>query len=302
MHHFQRLTWILVACVAACVCADQARAADLRVKAMTFNIRYSAADDGPNRWPQRREMVLRVIEQFAGDFVGVQEALPDQVEFLRRNLPQYSLIVRSRLPDADRGEAVPILYLRRRWQLDRRRQGTFWLSDTPEVPGSRSWGNSIPRIVTWGRFLEREAGRGVYVYNVHFDHASEPSRRRSAELLAERIASRARPDPVVVTGDFNAGERSFPIRYLKAIGHQPPVRLVDSFRVLRPGEGAVGTFGGFRGAKEGEKIDYVFTLPGARVIDAKIVHFNRDGRYPSDHYPVTAEMELPAPREKEKSE
>jgi endonuclease/exonuclease/phosphatase family metal-dependent hydrolase len=267
----------------------------LRVKAMTFNIRYSAAADGPDRWTQRREMVADVIRRFDGDFVGIQEALPDQVAYLRESLPAYRLIVRSRLADPQQGEAVPLLYRHGRWRLDEKQQGTFWLSDTPEVPASTTWGNDIPRIVTWGRFVEGRTGRAVYVYNVHFDHASEPSRQKSAILLAQRIAGRAHPDPVILTGDFNCGESSYAIGYLKGEQDQSPLKLVDTFRVRHPDEKVVGTFHAFRGTRDGEKIDYVFALPGTKALDAEIVYFNRDGRYPSDHYPVTAEMVLPTP-------
>ncbi|MHC4178531.1 MAG: endonuclease/exonuclease/phosphatase family protein, partial [Planctomycetota bacterium] len=267
----------------------------LHVKAMTFNIRYGTANDGPDRWSQRREMVVEVIRRFDGDFVGIQEALPGQITYLRESLPTYRAISRSRQVDPQQGEAVPLLYRHGRWRLDETQQGTFWLSDTPEVPASATWGNTIPRIATWGRFVEKKTGRAAYVYNVHFDHRSEPSRQKSAILLAKRIAARKRPHPVILTGDFNCGESSYAIRYLKGEQDQSPVKLLDSFRVQRPDEKVVGTFGGFRGNRDGEKIDYVFALPGAKVLGAEIVYFNRDGRYPSDHYPVTAEMVLPAP-------
>jgi endonuclease/exonuclease/phosphatase family metal-dependent hydrolase len=266
----------------------------LGVKAMTFNIRYSAAADGPDAWTERREMVVEVIRRFDGDFVGIQEALPDQIAYLRESLPAYRPIVRSRLADPQQGEAVPLLYRHQRWRLDETQQGTFWLSDTPEVPASTTWGNDIPRIVTWGRFVESRTGRAVYVYNVHFDHASEPSRQKSAILLAKRIAGRKNPDPVILTGDFNAGESSYAIRYLKGEQDRSPVKLLDTFRVQHPDEKIVGTFNEFRGARDGQKIDYVFALPGVKVLGAEIVYFNRDGRYPSDHYPVTAELLLPA--------
>ena len=267
----------------------------LPVNAMTFNIRYGAAADGPDAWPQRREMVVDVIRRFDGDFVGIQEALPDQIAYLRESLPAYRLIVRSRLADPQQGEAVPLLYRHQRWRLDEAQQGTFWLSDMPEVPASATWGNGIPRIVTWGRFVEGRTGRAVYVYNVHFDHASEPSRQKSAILLAKRIAGREHPDPVILTGDFNCGELSNAIRYLKGEQDQTPLKLVDTFRVQHPDEKVVGTFGEFRGTRDGQKIDYVFALPGVKVLGSEIVYFNHDGRYPSDHYPVTAEMALPAP-------
>jgi arylsulfatase len=277
--------------------APGAPAGKLRVKAMTFNIRYDNPGDGPNRWSQRREIVADVIRRYEGDFVGLQEALPHQVAYLRETLPEYGFLSRSRQVDPQEGEAVPVLYRRERWQPDPKQQGTFWLSETPEVPASTTWGNSIPRIATWARMIEKETGRGVYVYNVHFDHQSENSRRKSAVLLARRIVDRKHPDPVVVTGDFNAAEASVAIRYLKGDEDESPLKLIDTFRAKHPGEELVGTFGGFAGRKEGAKIDYVFALPGTEVHDAEIDRYHLEGRYPSDHYPVTAEVTLDAPQE-----
>ena len=174
-----------------------ARADDaLRIKAMTFNIRCNTFIDGPNRWPHRSEMAAGLIRRFEGDFVGLQEAEPDQIADLLKLLPEYRLLGRSREADPKVGEASPILYRHTRWRLDPDRQATFWLSDTPEKPGSKTWGNGYPRIVTWGRFVEEKTGRGVYVYNTHLDHLSEASRRKSAALLARRIAERGRPEPV----------------------------------------------------------------------------------------------------------
>ncbi len=159
---------------------------------MTFNIRLSKAPDGPNAWPRREAMVRDLIRQYQADFVGVQEAWPDQIAYLRDNLTDYSYLVRSREVDAEQGEAVPLFYRQARWKLDDAERGTFWLSDTPQVPGSKSWGNGIPRIATWGRFVEKATGRALYVFNVHFDHLSESSRVASAALLVQRAA---RPPP-----------------------------------------------------------------------------------------------------------
>ncbi len=268
---------------------------DLQVEAMSFNIRYGSANDGDDAWPLRRGMVFDLIRRFGGDFVGVQEALIGQVTELGKALPEYGMVSRTRLVDPKKGEAVPVLYRRDRWRLDPQEQGTFWLSDTPEVPASTTWGNEIPRIVTWARFVEKATGRAVYVYNVHLDHRSEPSRQQSAKLLASRIAKRKHHDPVILTGDFNAAESSFAIRYLTGAEGPTPTRLVDTYRVVHPDETVVGTFGGFTGRDDGAKIDYVFVLPGAAVVGAEINRENRDGRYPSDHYPVSAEIKLPAP-------
>jgi endonuclease/exonuclease/phosphatase family metal-dependent hydrolase len=166
-----------------------------------------------------------------------------------------------------------------------RRSDTFWFSDTPGVVKSTSWGNQIERICTWAYFEDRE-GPAFYVYNVHLDHQSQPSRERSAALLLARIGARDPKAPAVVTGDFNAGEQNPAAQAMLAV-------FRDSFRVLHPDAGEVGTFNGFKhGQTAGDKIDFVFVEPGTEVLEAAIVRASRDGRYPSDHFPVTARIRL----------
>jgi endonuclease/exonuclease/phosphatase family metal-dependent hydrolase len=294
MSRFRVAATILLACCLLTAAPDAARADDgMQIKVMTFNIRCNTVIDGPNRWPHRREMAADLVRRFKGDFVGLQEAEPDQIADLVKSLPEYHWLGRSREADTTTGEASPIFYRHKRWRLDPDHNGTFWLSDTPEKPGSKTWGNACPRIVTWGRFIEEKTGRGVYVYNTHLDHISEPSRQKSAAFLARRIAERKRADPVIVTGDFNSGESSAAIGHLTGKRLGSPVMLVDTFRVLHPDEKQVGTFHGFRGGTKGAKIDYILAPPGTNVLAAEILRENHDGRYPSDHYPVAAEIVVP---------
>lgn len=292
----RRLAWAVVAAVGV-IGGPSAVGAEVpqgvRVKAMTFNIRLSRAHDGPNAWPHRRDMVAAVIRDSGADFVGVQEAWPEQIEYLARSLPQYRYLGRSRERDGIEGEAIPLFYRHERWRLDPQEHGTFWLSDTPDVPGSTGWGNQIPRIVTWGRFIEKAGGKALYVYNVHLDHLSASSRSRSARALADHIARRSQPAPILVLGDFNASESSEPLRYLLGADAGSPVPLQDTFRVLHPKATLAGTFHGFGGTLTGPKIDYILASQDVHVSCAAIVHQSFQGRYPSDHFPVTAEVVLP---------
>ncbi len=261
---------------------------------MSFNIRYGTANDGKDRWENRKEQVCEVIERYHCDVIGLQEALRFQIDAIREASPQYDEIGVGRDDGKTKGEYSGILYRKDRVEVTD--SGTFWLSDTPEVVASTSWGNSITRICTWGRFIHKPSGKAFYHYNVHLDHRSQPSREKSAVLVAQRIANRKHPDPVVLTGDFNAGESNKAILYLKGDLDQSgktPVPLVDTFRLLHPEAAQVGTFNGFKGTRSGEKIDYVFVAPGTEVLEARILHDNEDGRYPSDHFPVTARLSLP---------
>ncbi len=270
---------------------------DLRV--MSFNIRYGTADDGEDSWPLRRNLVVQVIAQQDPDVFGVQEALHFQLDELMSGLGDYALIGVGRDDGRTRGEYTAVLYRASRFEFDE--TDTFWLSDTPEIPGSASWGNRITRICTWARLVDRDSGNSFYVYNVHLDHESQDSRERSAELLAERIAMRTYPDPVIVTGDFNAGEQNSAMRYLRgevgrawAKSDTAPSApgLIDTFRRVHPDATDVGTFNAFRGVTTGERIDAILVSRDWSVQDAAIVRTSSGGRYPSDHFPVSAVLRL----------
>ncbi len=269
------------------------------ISVMTFNIRYGEAKDGENRWELRRDLLCDVIREHDPDVIGLQEAIRFQLDYIRKALPGYDEIGAGRNDGQKGGEYSAILYRADRLRLDE--HGNFWFSDTPEVPGSKHWGNRITRLCTWGRFIDRRSGRAFYMYNVHLDHESQPSRERSVELLAERVRQRAHPDCAIVTGDFNAGESNRAVRYLKgeiprastapaAVVASP--RLRDSFRVIHPDARVVGTFNGFHGTRTGEKIDYILVPADVTVLDAAILRDHRDGRYPSDHFPLIARLRM----------
>jgi endonuclease/exonuclease/phosphatase family metal-dependent hydrolase len=262
---------------------------------MSFNIRYGTADDGENSWQHRKMLVRNVIDGFNPDLVGLQEALDFQLDELEADLSEYAHVGVGRDDGVTAGEHAAILYRSSRFDLIE--HGTFWFSDTPEVPGSTSWGNHVTRICTWARLLDKESGITFYLYNVHLDHQSQVSRERSVELLAARLSQRVTLDPLIVAGDFNAGEENSALRYLLgrserasegtlAVTASP--ELVDAFRVVHPTATDVGTFNSFRGVTSGDKIDAILLSPSWTVLDAAILHISFDGKYPSDHFPVTA--------------
>jgi endonuclease/exonuclease/phosphatase family metal-dependent hydrolase len=255
------------------------------LRVMTFNVRYGTAPDGPDAWPLRRPIALGVIADFGPAVLGLQEALRFQLDEIERALPVYGEVGVGRDDGAQAGEYAAILFDRRRLTL--LEQGAFWLSDTPTVPGSMTWGNRFPRVVTWARFEDRVARATFYVFDTHWDHESQPSRERSARLMLERIAARAAPgDPVLVTGDFNSGEDNPAFRALLASD------LTETFRALHPSARDVRTFHAFKGDRRGDKIDAVLVSRQWRILDADIVHTSAGGRYPSDHFPVTATVVL----------
>jgi alkaline phosphatase len=261
----------------------------LQAKALTFNIRFSTKADGPNSWDLRREMVRTLLVREAADFIGLQEALPEQVAFVKESLPGYDVLVRSRETDAARGEAVPLFYRTDRWKLDPEQHGTFWLSETPDVPGSKSWQSSLPRVTTWARLTQVHGGQAVWVYNTHFDHRSEAARTEAAKLMARRIAARGNNEPVLVMGDFNAISSSPALKGF--LGE--PLQLVDIYMAAHSGEPEPGTFHDFAGKRDGKRIDYLLASPGnaLRVVDASVLYDHQGERYASDHFPVAATIE-----------
>lgn len=260
------------------------------LRLMTFNIRFGTAPDGADSWSHRRELAVEVIRSVNPAVLGLQEALRFQLDELEEALPQFGELGVGRDDGLRAGEYAAILYDRHRLAVVE--HGNFWLSDTPAVPGSMTWGNRYPRIVSWARLADRAAATTFYVFNSHWDHESQPARQRGATLLVQRIRTRTVPeDPLLLLGDFNSSEDNPAFRTLLAI----PV--VDTFRVVHPAAQDVGTFHAFRGQKggaSGAKIDALLASPHWHVLDAAIVYDNDSGRYPSDHFPVTATVALPA--------
>ena len=251
---------------------------------MSFNLRYGTAHDDENAWPLRRDLVVATIAAVNPDILGVQEALRFQLDELHAALPTYAELGVGRDDGVAAGEYAAILYRRERFVVDS--SGTFWLSDTPAVTGSMSWGNRIPRIATWVVLRDRETGRELAVFNTHLDHESQPARERGVALIVERIGGLAGDVPVLVLGDFNAGEDNPAIEPLRV------ARFRDTYRVLDPEGTGVGTFGGFRGDSTGAKIDYVFVRGPWTVVAADILRRRTGARDPSDHFPVTARLRL----------
>ncbi len=257
------------------------------VRVMTFNVRYGTAPDGENRWELRREFLLRVITEFDPDVLGVQEAVRDQIDAIGVALPGHGLVGVGREADGG-GEYSAIFYRRRRFDL--MAADTFWLSDAPEEPGSRTWGNTLPRICTWARLLDRGDSRRFTVFNTHWDHESQPSRVASGALMAARVGLRlAAGEPVLVTGDFNSAPDNPATIGLTRSGKL----LRDTYRPAGAGPPG-GTFHAFTGTPGPAKIDAVLATDDWQVVDAEIMRTQAAGRYPSDHFPVTAVVELMA--------
>ncbi|MEN8128292.1 MAG: endonuclease/exonuclease/phosphatase family protein [Planctomycetota bacterium] len=251
------------------------------VRAMTFNIRYGSADDGDNHWNRRKELVFDMLADHKADVIGLQEALDFQIQEIGQALGQYGIVSAGRDDGAAAGEACPILYRRDRFTLSD--SGTFWFSNTPWKPGSKHWGNDLPRICTWVRLTDTATGNSFYVYNLHLDHVSQISRERSVQLLLKELGSRKHAGPVIVLGDFNMAASN---------PAMAPLRMVDVWGSLHPDQLSVTTYHAFGEQSDGPCLDHIFIDEFTDIVDVAIDGQSYGGRFPSDHFPVVALFKL----------
>jgi endonuclease/exonuclease/phosphatase family metal-dependent hydrolase len=259
-------------------------AQDLQV--MTFNIRLNIAVDSLNAWPYRQDKVASQILFHGVNLLGVQEALHEQVIDLKERLPQFNYVGGGRDDGKEKGEYSAIFYDTTRLQALQSK--TFWLSLTPEVPGSKSWDAAITRIVTWARFKDRKTGKIFFAFNTHFDHIGKVARRESAKLLLQKVQSIAGKTPAIITGDFNATPADEPIQVIT--NDADPLQLTDSKELsATPHYGPSGTFNGF-GPKErdDQPIDYIFLKGTWKVKKHATISQSWNGRFASDHFAVLA--------------
>lgn len=267
----------------------------LEVDVMSYNIRYGTAGDGDNAWAKRSKLLIEQIKSQEPQVIGLQEALRFQLDEIREALPHYGEIGIGR-DGGEQGEYSCILYDTRVFEVVK--SGTFWLSETPQKC-SKGWDAACVRICTWALFEDKESGDRFYHYNTHLDHQSAEARINGASLITKRIAAGDQTLPFVLTGDFNAGEQSHPLRYLKGEACDlntawTRVPMIDTFRVLHPLETKIGTFNRFKGDTSGAKLDYILTPKTTQVRAAEIDYSMPEGRCISDHFPVTATLRFPA--------
>ena len=255
------------------------------IRVMSFNIRYGWADDGENSWEFRHDLVSRTIKDFGPDLLGTQEALLFQVEFLRETLPGYGFVGVGRDDGAESGEMCAIFYREDLFEMVD--SGHFWLSKQPEQVASRNWDASLTRMASWVKLRHRGPEAATFIFaNTHFDHIGPISRLESARVIQSQLARIAGGLPVILTGDFNApADPQAEGPYQVLTGEHG---WVDSYRALSPAGGEEGTFNSFRGETTGPRIDWILTTSPLEILAADIVRTGQDGRFPSDHFPVTA--------------
>lgn len=272
----------------ACSSAPSGKA---ELKVMTFNVRFDNPADGQHNWKFRREAATRLIRSLQVDLLGTQEVLKNQLEDFLERLPEYGYIGVGREDGRTAGEYSAVFYLKER--LLPVKSGNFWLSQTPEIPGSRGWDAACERIVTWAIFREKRSGQKLAFFNTHFDHVGQEARRQSAGLLLNKIKELAGNLPVIVSGDFNATPDSEPVRILLESGF-----LVDSRSSAVAVAGPSWSFHGFGRVPEEQRqlIDFIFISPNYRVLEYQNIFEEIGNTYYSDHNPVLLRLRLKADR------
>ena len=252
---------------------------------MTYNLR-SASSGSPVSWATRRSLMRECLRSVAPDLMGTQEGYYHQLREINSDLPEYDWIGQCR-DGGSQGEFMAVFF--RRSRFDPLAFDHFWLSATPDKIGSKSWGNVPPRMVTWVRFSDRQTGREFYFVTTHVD-GNKRAQEQSGRLIRERIKSLTPVAPVLLTGDFNAIPGRDPLHGLLTGDHF----FSDTWETARKRRGdGVSTFNGFKAlTRNGRRIDWILARGNITVDASEIVTFSRDGKYPSDHFPVVAWLNI----------
>lgn len=260
-------------------------------RVMTYNLRYAGdvKSAGENAWEYRKDPVAKTIRFNRPDVVGVQEALKIQLDDFKKLLPEYIQAGVGRDDGKEAGEYSALLINKDKYKL--LDNSTFWLSATPEKT-TMGWDAACIRIVTWAKLKDVKTKKIIYAFNTHFDHMGTEARKNSAILLKNKIKEIAGKNPFIVTGDFNCKSDSEPYKILT--GNETAPLLFDSEFISENGNyGMDVSFNDFSEKLEpGNKIDFIFVSSNFKVWQHAILGEKMNGKYPSDHMPVVADIYL----------
>ncbi len=254
------------------------------LRVATYNLRMNTPNDGPDAWPHRKELVKSLVRYYDFDVFGTQEGFRGQLTDLAE-LPQYAFVGKGRDDGRQAGEHSAIFYKKNRLQL--LQTGDFWLSQTPDRP-SLGWdATCCNRICTWAKFKDLKTNQEFYFFSVHFDHQGVEARRQSGRLMVQKIKEIAKSASVICVGDLNSTPDTEQVKTMQTL-------LRDAYQVTQqPAYGPVGTFTGFKlDAPLTDRIDYIFVSPGGQVLTYAALTDSLRGHYPSDHFPVVADVVL----------
>lgn len=260
------------------------------IKVMTLNVRHDNPADSLNSWAQRAPIVSKFLKDEKPEIIGLQEVLASQYGLLDSVLTEYGSAGIGREDGIKKGEMNPIFFNRERFDMIRTK--TFWLSETPDNPGSVSWGASLPRIVTWMELSDKITGKHFFFFNTHFAHDSDTARIMSSHLLLGKVDSIASGFPFIITGDFNMIHSAESYRILTGPYESFPL-LADAYAISdKRHTGPAYTYNGFSDKTKAGRIDYIFVRNGMKVEEHRAFIRKENGIYISDHWPVEAVVSL----------
>lgn len=278
----------LFACVLLFASCSESKPLELNV--MSFNIRYDNPEDSLNNWQYRKDIAAQVIKEQNADIVGAQEVLANQLADLKTRLPEYTAIGVGREDGIDKGEYSAILYKKDRFT--EKESGYFWLSETPEVAGSKGWDGACERIATWAVLEDNTTKKQVFFINTHLDHVGKIARQEGVTLLLDRAGDLSKGLPVIMTGDFNAEPESDVIKHVTDTSN--PKHLIHSKDIALEKSGTDWTFHGFDRVpmERRDFIDYIFVNTPIKVLKHAVLPEKSGDKFISDHSVVVAKVEI----------
>ena len=259
-----------------------------QIKVMSYNIRLDVASDGDNRWDARKDKVAALMNYYEADFIGSQEVQHHQLQYLLSQLTKYNYIGVGRDDGKEAGEYSCIFYNKEKFEAIQ--QSTFWLSQTPDSV-SMGWDAAYMRVCTYGLFKIKKTGKLLWVFNTHLDNEGATARLEGIKLITERILklNKEKNYPVILSGDFNSLPEDAPVKYAgnlfqntRSISKEKPYGPADTWEAFEFNKKPDGC------------IDYIFVSKDKRWAVKKFATItdSYDMKYPSDHFPILATIEL----------
>jgi len=254
------------------------------VRFVSYNLRFASEDDA-QPWSRRRAASIELLSGIAPDVLGTEEGLDHQLDDLMAGLPAHYRLLAEHRHDGGTEENSAIIYNSRAVELIKVEHQ--WLSDTPGVAGSISWGHSLPRMYSLGTFRRLADDLEFLVISTHFDHESSRAQVNSAHQILGRATELAADRPLVIMGDFNCGEDSEPYAILTGGG------LRDAYATATDRGPRLGTFNNYGPpATDGVRIDWILVSDRITARSARMVDEAPGDQYPSDHLPVEADLDF----------
>jgi endonuclease/exonuclease/phosphatase family metal-dependent hydrolase len=251
---------------------------------VTCNIRFDNPADGANSWQHRRIFLRDVLVSHSPDIIATQEGRFNQLQDLNSLLENYEIIDSHRAWIGER--MYPTFFLKKN-RFEVMKSEDIWLSETPEIAGSKSFGSAFPRLMTWMKIQPVNSDRDLWVVNTHLDHIKEETRLGQVSVLSSQIKKFWNPaDHLFIMGDFNDSPLSSVRKHLDS-----EFGLQDTWKVFHGTEES--SHHPFSGKEpKGKRIDWILADKRSEVRSSELDKSSRDGKYPTDHFPVVAKVSL----------